>query len=297
MKVGFIGLGAMGFPMAANLVRKGVDVVAFDLDTAKTERLVSQGAHPAASALEAAQGRDVVFTMLPETRHVEQVVLGPDGILNAMKAGAILVDMSTIDPPGTDRVAAACADRGLRFSDCPVGRLVSHAERGESLFMIGGDDAVVAEIDPLLRAMGTAFYRCGPAGMGTRMKIVNNFMLLVTAQVVSESLVLGTKLGLSPELIKEVTAGTTATNGQLQIAFPSKVLKGDIEPGFTIDLTFKDLTLAMTAAAQSRIGLPVGAAAHAVVGAARASKYAGKDFSALLDYASDLAGIVPPRMA
>ncbi len=297
MKVGFIGLGAMGFPMAANLVRKGFDVSAFDIDPMKVARLAETGAHASSSAAGAAGGKNVVITMLPETRHVEQAVLGPNGILAAMDSGSILVDMSTIDPSGTDRVAVACAERGVRFSDCPVGRLVSHAERGESLFMIGGDDGVVAEIDPLLHAMGIAFYRCGAVGMGTRMKIVNNYMLLVTAQVVSESLVLGSKLGLSTEIIKEVTAGTTATNGQLQIAFPSKVLKGDIEPGFTLDLTFKDLSLAMTAAAQSRIGLPVGAAAHAVVGAARGTRFAGKDFSALLDYASDLAGIEPPRLA
>lgn len=295
MKIGFIGLGAMGFPMAANLVRKGFDVTAYDVEGSKVERLVAVGANPAASSVEAAKGKDVVFTMLPETRHVEQVVLGTDGILAAMASGTILVDMSTIDPMGTDRVAAACAKCGVSFSDCPVGRLVLHAEKGESLFMIGGDDETVGRIDPLLKAMGTAFYRCGPAGMGSRMKIVNNFMLLVTAQVVSESLVLGSKLGLSPELIKEVTAGTTATNGQLQIAFANKVLKGDIEPGFTLDLTFKDLTLAMNAAAQQRIGLPVGAAAHAVVGAVRGTKYAAKDFSALLDYASELAGIEPPR--
>ena len=296
MKVGFIGLGAMGFPMAANLVRKGFDVTAYDIDRSKIERLAAIGASQGASSVDAAKDKDVVCTMLPETRHVEQVVLGADGILAAMAPGAVLVDMSTIDPVGTDRVAAACADRGVGFSDCPVGRLVLHAEKGESLFMVGGDDETVARIDPLLRAMGTAFYRCGPAGMGSRMKIVNNFMLLVTAQVVSESLVLGSKLGLSPEIIKEVTAGTTATNGQLQIAFANKVLKGDIEPGFTIDLTFKDLSLAMAAAAQSRIGLPVGSAAHAVVGAARATKYAGKDFSALLDYASELAGITSPRL-
>lgn len=296
MKVGFIGLGAMGFPMAANLVRKGFDVSAFDIDPAKVSRLAEMGAHAGGSASTAASGKDVVITMLPETRHVEQVILGPSGILAAMDTGAILVDMSTIDPSGTDRIAVACAEHGVRFSDCPVGRLVSHAERGESLFMIGGDDEVVAEIDPLLQAMGTAFHRCGPVGMGNRMKVVNNYMLLVTAQVVSESLVLGAKLGLSTEIIKEVTAATTATNGQLQIAFPSKVLKGDIEPGFTLDLTFKDLSLAMAAAAQARIGLPVGAAAHAVVGAARGTKFAGKDFSALLDYASELAGIEPPRL-
>lgn len=296
MKIGFIGLGAMGFPMAANLVRKGFDVTAHDIERSKIARLVALGAQPAASSVETAMGKDVVFTMLPETRHVEQVVLGADGILPAMQSGTILVDMSTIDPAGTDRVAAACAAREIGFSDCPVGRLALHAER-ESLFMIGGDDETVARIDPLLKAMGTAFYRCGPAGMGSKMKIVNNFMLLVMTQVVSESLVLGSKLGLSPELIKEVTAGTTATNGQLQIAFANKVLKGDIEPGFTLDLTFKDLTLAMTAAAQHRIGLPVGSAAHAVVGAARGTKYAGKDFSALLDYASQLAGIEPPRFS
>jgi len=296
MRVGFIGLGAMGFPMAANLVRKGFDVTAFDIDRAKVDRLAALGAKGALCAVETAQEMDVVFTMLPETRHVEQVVLGPDGILAAMKRGAILVDMSTIDPDGTDRIAASCAAAGVGFSDCPVGRLVLHAEKGESLFMIGGDDTTVARIDPLLKAMGTAFYRCGSAGRGTRMKIVNNFMLLVTAQVVSESLVLGSKLGLTPEIIKEVTAGTTATNGQLQIAFANKVLKGDIEPGFTLDLTFKDLSLAMAAAAQQRIGLPVGAAAHAVVAAVRGTKYAGKDFSALLDYASELAGIEPPRL-
>jgi len=296
MKVGFIGLGAMGYPMAANLVRKGFAITAFDIDKAKLEKLVGQGAAGAASSADAARGHDVVFTMLPETRHVEQVVLGPEGILAVMSPGTILVDMSTIDPSGTDRIARACADRGIDFSDCPVGRLVSHAERGESLFMIGGEDEVVARVDPMLKAMGTAFYRCGPVGMGTRMKIVNNYMLLVTAQVVSESLVLGAKLGLTPEIIKEVTSGTTATNGQLQIAFPSKSLKGDIEPGFTLDLTFKDLSLAMTAAAQLRVGLPVGAAAHAVVGAARATPLAGKDFSALLDYAAGLADIPPPRL-
>lgn len=205
------------------------------------------------------------------------------------------MDMSTIDPSGTDRIGAACTEQGVAFTDCPVGRLVLHAERGESLFMVGGDDETFARVEPLLGAMGTAVYRCGPVGMGTRMKIVNNFMLLVTAEVVAESLVLGAKLGLSPELIKTVTAGTTATNGQLQIAFANKVLKGDIEPGFTLDLTFKDLGLAMNAAAEQRIALPVGAAAYSVVGATRATPYAAKDFSALLDYAASLAGIEPPR--
>lgn len=294
IKVAFIGLGAMGMPMASNLVRKGFDVAGFDVDAAKTRHLAMLGARASASVADAVATAEVVVTMLPATRHVETVVLGEDGVLAHMSPQAVLMDMSTIDPAGTDRVAAACAERGIAFTDCPVGRLVIHAERGESLFMVGGDDATFARIEPLLNAMGNSIHRCGAIGMGTRMKVVNNYMLLVTAQVVAESLVLGTKLGLSVDTIKAVTGATTANNGQLQIAFANKVLKGDIAPGFTIDLCYKDIGLAMAAAAEQRIGLPVGAAAHSVMGAARATPYASKDYSALLNYACDLAGIPAP---
>jgi 4-hydroxybutyrate dehydrogenase / sulfolactaldehyde 3-reductase len=293
-KIAFIGLGAMGMPMASNLVRKGFDVAGFDVDGTKIERLKTLGARAATSVADAVSAADVVVTMLPATQHVEAVVLGDDGVLAHMSRRAVLMDMSTIDPAGTDKVAAACAALGIAFTDCPVGRLVMHAERGESLFMVGGDDTTFARVEPLLLAMGNSIHRCGAIGMGTRMKVVNNYMLLVTAQVVAESVVLGSKLGLSVDTIKSVTGSTTATNGQLQIAFANKVLKGDIEPGFTIDLCYKDIGLAMAAAAEQRIGLPVGAAAYSVVGAARATPYAAKDYSALLNYACDLAGIAPP---
>jgi 4-hydroxybutyrate dehydrogenase / sulfolactaldehyde 3-reductase len=234
--------------------------------------------------------------MLPATAHVEAVVLGEGGVLAAMPAGAVLMDMSTIDPSGSDRVAAACAHAGVLFTDCPVGRLVSHAERGESLFMVGAEDETFERVKPLLEAMGTSIHRCGEPGMGSRMKVINNFMLLTTAQVVSEALVLGTKLGLDIEIMKAVTGSTTANNGQFQIALATKVLKGDTAPGFTIDLAFKDMGLAMSAAAEQRVGMPVGAAAYAVFGAARAGDYAKKDYSGLLDYACELAGVSPPRL-
>jgi 4-hydroxybutyrate dehydrogenase/sulfolactaldehyde 3-reductase len=284
----------MGMPMASNLVRKGFDTNGFDVDAKKIQQLATLGARAATSIADAVNGVDVVVTMLPATRHVETVVLGDDGVLAHMPGSAVLMDMSTIDPAGTDKVAAACVERAIAFTDCPVGRLVMHAERGESLFMVGGDDATFARVEPLLNAMGNSIHRCGATGMGTRMKVVNNYMLLVTAQVVAESLVLGTKLGLNVETIKSVTGATTANNGQLQIAFANKVLKGDIEPGFTIDLCYKDIGLAMAAAAEQRIGLPVGAAAYSVIGSARATAYASKDYSALLAYAYDLAGLHLP---
>jgi 4-hydroxybutyrate dehydrogenase/sulfolactaldehyde 3-reductase len=295
-KVGFIGLGAMGLPMASNLQRKGFDLNVYDVDPAKMDKLAALGARKAGSVAEASKGADVVVTMLPATPHVESVVLGADGVLANIDAGAVLMDMSTIDANGTDRVAKACADKGIAFTDCPVGRLVMHAERGESLFMVGADDATFAKVEPLLNAMGTAIHRCGGPGMGSRMKVINNLLLLTVAEVCAEAIALGTKLGLDIETMRDVTGATTAQNGQFHTLMVNKVLKGDIEPGFTIDLAFKDMTLAMTAAAEQRVGLPVGAAAHAVFGGARATQYASKDYSALLSLACDRAGVATPRL-
>jgi len=295
-KVGFIGLGAMGLPMASNLQRKGFELVAYDVDQAKVDKLAGLGASVAQTVAAASRGVDVVVTMLPATQHVEAVVLGPDGVLANIDPSAVLMDMSTIDANGTDRIAAACADKGVAFTDCPVGRLVLHAERGESLFMVGAEDAVFARVEPLLNAMGTAIHRCGPPGMGSRMKVINNFLLLTVAEVCAEAIALGTKLGLPIETMRDVTAATTAQNGQFHTLMVNKVLKGDVEPGFTIDLAFKDMGLAMTAAAERRMGLPVGAAAYAVFGGARAGAYAGKDYSALLELACERAGVETPRL-
>lgn len=295
-KIGFIGLGAMGLPMSSNLQRKGFAVTVFDIDDAKMDSVAALGATKAASIAEASRGQDIVITVLPATQHVEAVVLGDDGVLANIDAGGLLMDLSTIDAKGTDRVAAACAAKGISFVDAPIGRLALHAERGESLFMVGAEDADFARVEPALNAMGTDIFRCGKPGMGSRMKVINNFMLLSTAQIVAESLTLGTKLGLDIQTIHDVTGGTTARNGQFHVLMVNKALKGDIEPGFTIDLAFKDLTLAMNAAAENRVGLPMGAAAHAAFGAARATDYASKDYSALLNFACDNAGIEPPKM-
>lgn len=295
-RVGFIGLGAMGLPMASNLQRKGFALTVYDVVQAPMDKLAELGARKAASIAEATRGAEIVVTMLPATQHVEAVVLGEGGVLANIDSNAVLMDMSTIDAKGTDRLAKTCAERGIGFTDCPVGRLVMHAEKGESLFMVGASDAVYARVEPLLKAMGTTIYRCGAPGMGSRMKVINNFMLLSTAQIVAESLTLGTKLGLDIDIMRQVTGATTAQNGQFHVLMVNKVLKGDIEPGFTIDLAFKDMSLAMNAAAEQRVGLPVGAAAHAVYGGARATKYASKDYSSLLSLACDMASVQPPRL-
>jgi 4-hydroxybutyrate dehydrogenase/sulfolactaldehyde 3-reductase len=291
----FVGLGAMGLPMAKNLSSAGFAVVGHDLDPTRGAALVAAGGEVAASLTDAAPSATVVITMLPTGAHVK-AVLRDSGVLAALTPGSLVVDMSTIDPEETDALAAACAERGVQWADAPVGRLVSHAERGESLFMVGADDAAFARCLPLLRSMGTAIHRCGARGTGARMKLVNNLLAIASAQLTAEAMVLGASFGLEAEVMIEVAGGTTATNGQLVTNFPSKVLIGDVAPGFTIDLAYKDLTLALAAAGRMRLGLPVGAAAHAALGAARSGESAGRDFSALLDHAAAIAGIAPIRL-
>lgn len=294
--IAFIGLGAMGLPMASNLVRKNFSVVGFDLDRAKLDSLAALGARSADSVTAAVREATIVVTMLPAPPHVRSVILGADGVLANLRPGSLIIDMSTVDPQTTDDVAAACREKEIAFVDAPVGRLVSHAERGESLFMVGATDEGFTRAEPLLQAMGTTIHRCGPEGAGTRMKIVNNYLAVIGAQLTAEAILLGTKLGLPVDVMKTVSGGTTATNGQFQVNFATKVLKGDTAPGFTIDLAHKDLMLALAAAAQQRLGLPVGLAAAGALGAARGGAYATRDFSALLDYACDVAGVTPPRL-
>lgn len=296
-KTAFVGLGAMGQPMAANILRKGMKLTVHDIDPERMAPLHNLGAEFADSVADAARDAEVVITMLPNTPEVDQVLLQAGGVLETIGDGAVVMDMSTISPTGTDKAAAACAARGVAFIDAPVGRLASHAIAGESLFMVGcDDDAAFERVRPMLEAMGTVIHRCGGVGTGIRTKVVNNFLILCLTQVNAEALTLAARLGLDIATFKEVNAGTTGTNGQLHVNFASKVLTGDTEPGFKIDLAFKDMGLALEAAGDFRVGLPVGSAAHAVYGAARAGGYGGKDFSALLDYACALAGVDKVRL-
>lgn len=294
MKVGFIGLGRMGRPMASNLQRKGFSVTGFDLSEHGKAALVEVGGAAAATAADAAKDADVIFTMLPNSKDVLSVV--ENDIAPVAKKGAIIVDMSTIDPLVTDEIAALAAAKGLRFADSPVGRLAHHADHGESLFMVGATDEVFAEITPLLEAMGTTIHHCGPAGAGMRMKVVNNYLAVAAAQLNAETLTLSTRFGLDLEKTIEVLNGTTANNGHLKTGFPVKVLAGDIEPGFQIDLAHKDLGLALSAASAMKVPLSMGSAARECLQLARARGFGGKDFSGLLDAWCALADVQPPRL-
>ena len=296
-KIAFIGLGAMGGPMALNIIKKETNLFVFDIQKEKMKPHINLGAVPGENIKETVQDADIVITMLPSTENVKSVVMDNDGVLANVKPGTTILEMSTIAPTGTDEIYEACKTKDIDFIDAPVGRLVSHAISGDSLFMVGCDnEEAFKKVDPLLNAMGTTIIRCGNVGSGIRAKVVNNFQILSIAQITAEALTLAKKIGLDLDTFKEVNAGTTANNGQFHINFMSKVLQDDIEPGFTIDLAHKDMGLAIETANSFRVGLPAGSAVQAVYGQARSGKFAKKDFSALLDYACEIADVSPPRI-
>ncbi len=295
-RVGFIGLGRMGRPMATNLVKKGFGLAAWDINAAAVRTLAEAGAQAANGVPGVVEGSDVIVTMLPSGVEVEAIVAGADGIFAHAKPGQVVMDMSTVEPQVTDRLAAAAAKQGLGFVDAPVGRLASHADRGESLFMVGASDADFQKVLPLLQAMGTTIHHCGLPGTGMRTKLVNNYLAVVSCQLNAEALALSQRFGLDLEKTLEVIHGTTATNGQLKVNWASKVLIDDTAPGFTIDLAHKDLSLIIAAAQAEKVALPVAAAARDAFTMARQAGHGGNDFSAIVDWFCSVSGAPKPRL-
>lgn len=294
--VGFVGLGRMGRPMASNLSRKGFRLAVHDINRDAVAELELLQAKGVASVAEATRDSEIVVTMLPNSAVVTAVVAGEGGILQHAKRGTLIMDMSTVSPETTDALAAKAAEKGMAFVDAPVGRLAAHADRGESLFMVGASASDFERVKPLLEAMGNTIYHCGAVGTGTRTKLVNNLLAVASCQLNAEALALSQRFGLDLARTLDVLYGTTAVNGQLKVNWPAKVLKGDTAPGFAIDLAHKDLSLIIEAANSARVPMPMVAAAREAFSAARASGFGGQDFSAMVDALCASAGIEKPRL-
>lgn len=294
MRIGFIGTGTMGAPMARNIARGGHDVTAFDLDAGAVRALADAGIAAVASAREAAGGKDVVISMLPNSRHVEDLVFGPDGIADVLAPGGVYVDMSTIAPTVTQSIAHRLRERGLAMVDAPVGRQQQHAVEGKLLIMVGGAEADVARVRPILELMGDTIFHCGPCGAGGAMKVVNNFMSITINLAAAEALILAEKAGIDPDLARKVMLGTVAGQGHFGTTYPAKVLKGDLEPGFMIDLAHKDLGLAVDYARELGAPLDSGETARLRYDDARAAGRGRQDWSALYDFLRERTGLAQP---
>ena len=296
-KIGFIGLGRMGLPMAANIIKGGYEVYVYDVVASQLEAAIAKGGLGCSSIAEIAEKSDILITMLPNSAIVREVIFGSaDAILTHAKKGQLVMDMSTVSPETTDFVARCCAEKEIDFIDAPVGRLASHADMGQSLFMVGGTEAGYQRVLPLLELMGSDIFHCGAQGAGTRTKLVNNFLAISYCQMNAEALSLASGFGLDLDSTLDVLYGTTAVNGQLKIAWPAKVLSDDKAPGFTIDLAHKDLSLVVEAANTQAVSMPMAAAAREAFNLARSRGFGGDDFSAMLDVHCDLNQLEAPRL-
>jgi 3-hydroxyisobutyrate dehydrogenase len=255
-RIGFIGLGAMGGPMAKNLVKKGFGLTVFDVVTEKMEPLKGVGAEGAASCKEVAEKCPIIITMLPSSPHVNEAVLGPKGIFEGIREGSVLIDMSTIDPITTREIARILEEKGAEMLDAPVARGVPAAVAGTLVIYVGGKKEVFDRHREILAAMGTDIYHVGNIGTGEVVKIVNNLMVAVTTCALAEAMVLGVKAGVKPDILFEALSSGSGNSFVLQNHYKNNVMKDKFEEGvFPVDYMLKDLNLALSTGNQLRVPL------------------------------------------
>ena len=253
--VAFVGLGIMGAPMAGQLLEAGYPLAVFNRTAAKAEPLRARGARVASSVADCVRDADVVLTMLPDTPDVVAVLDGPEGAIAKAKPRAVLLDMSTISPVATKRLAEQAASRGLGYVDAPVSGGQKGAQDATLSIMVGGSDADVARVRPILEKLGKTITHLGPVGNGQVAKACNQIVVGVTIQALAEAFVLGKKAGLDPAALARVLAGGLARCGVLETRGP-RILADDYAPGFRVRLHHKDLTVALETAAANGVPLP-----------------------------------------
>jgi 3-hydroxyisobutyrate dehydrogenase len=289
-RIGFIGVGTMGLPMATNLLKKGFAVTAYDLNAAAVNAAVAAGMTAAASAAEAVAGADIVITMLPSSPHVESAYMGDGGVVNAARKGTLCVDMSTIDPAASRRVAAAAAERGVRFVDAPVSGGTPRATDGTLAIMVGASPEDFQAALPALQAMGANVFHVGPVGSGEVAKLCNNLIAGVAAVAVSEAFRIAEGFGVDPKVVTDVIAKSSGNTWLMEHMHPVPGLvaraasTNGYAPGFMTDLMCKDVGLAVDAARALRIPVFVAPAAQQVYRLASSHGLGRRDFTSVYTF-------------
>ncbi len=287
-KVGFIGLGIMGGPMAKNLMEADHELVLYNRTREKAEELAGDGAAGvAASPREVAEGSDIVVTMLPDSPQVREVVTGENGVLEGLKEGALVVDMSTISPVVTEELAEKVKEKGASMLDAPVSGGDVGAIEGTLSIMVGGEEGDFERARPLFDVMGKTVTHVGPTGAGQVTKAANQIVVALTIEAVSEALVLGSRGGVSPEKILDVLGGGLAGNKVMEVK-REKFLSHTFDPGFRSELHHKDLGIALAAGREYGVALPVTAIVDQMLLSMKRKGWGGEDHSALLRVIEDL---------
>jgi 3-hydroxyisobutyrate dehydrogenase len=281
MQLGFIGVGNIGTPMCRHLIEAGHTVIAYDVQSTHLARIVSLGAQSAESPKAVAQQCDIVFSSLPGPREIEQVVLGSDGIVEAARPGLIYIDLSTNFPPVAQRLCATLAAKGVTMLDAPVSGGVVGAEQGTLAVMVGGDAQAFTTCRPLLEHIGARIFHVGASGSGCVAKLINNMLAFVNSVAACEGMLLGTKAGVDPQMLHDIIQSSSGASWAMR-QFPQKVFVGDFTPGFTIDLAFKDLRLALEMGDELSVPLLMGSVCINVMRQARANNHGGDDLAGLM---------------
>ena len=285
--IGLIGLGLMGRPMAANLLKAGYSLTVWNRTAARAEALVKQGARFAATPRIVAATSDVLLTIVSDPPALEEVLWGSpgksDGALEGLRRGAVYVDSSTVSPALARRIADTCGERGVRFLDAPVTGGTWGAEKGELVFMVGGEASTLKEVEPVLAAMGKRWFHLGPHGAGQTIKLAMNVILALQVEALAEALALVTSTGLAGEKLVEVLQSSMGRSGVLDVKAPM-LLGEDFPASFPLRLMHKDLSLALELGNQLGVVLPATAAARETYGAVKVRSDDDPDFAAVMRF-------------
>ena len=289
-KIGFIGLGIMGKPMAMNLLKAGYALTVYDIVPERVKELVAAGAKAAASSRDVAKQSEIVITMLPNSPHIKEAVLGAGGILEGAKSGTILIDMSSIAPLASKEIAEKVAQKGVAMLDAPVSGGEPKAVDGTLAIMVGGPQETFDQVKDILAVMGASVTRVGEIGSGNITKLANQIIVALNIAAMSEAMVLAAKAGVDPEKVFEAIRGGLAGSAVLNAKMPM-VLKGNFKPGFRIELHIKDLANALDTAHEVGVPLLLSSSIMEVMQALKADGKAADDHSGIIQFYEKLAKV------
>jgi 2-hydroxy-3-oxopropionate reductase len=289
-KIGFIGLGIMGNPMAKNLIKAGHELTVYDIVAEKVDDVVKAGAKAGSSSNDVAAQSDIVITMLPNSPEVKEVVLGPDGVLEGAKSGTILIDMSSIAPLASQEVSAQAGEKGVAMLDAPVSGGEPKAVDGTLALMVGGPEKVFEQVKDILAVMGASVTRVGEIGSGNTTKLANQIIVALNIAAMSEAMVLATKAQVDPERVFQAIRGGLAGSTVLDAKMPL-VLDGNFKPGFRIELHIKDLANALDTAHELGVPVPLSGVVMEAMQALRVDGKGGDDHGGIVQFYEKLAQV------
>ena len=291
-KVGFIGLGTMGKPMAANLIKEGYELAVYDLNPDPVKNLADQGARAALSCADAATDADTIILILQADPQVKEAVLGEKGVLEGAKQGATLIDMTSLSPHTARLIAEEAAKKGLKFLDAPVSGGNIGAEKGTLTIMVGGEKDVLETQRDLLEVMGETIFHVGGVGMGETVKMANQILVAVHTEAMVEAFVLAVKLGADPQVVFDVLKVSAGGSWILENRMPNYIMPHNFtQPGFAMDLLRKDIGIALDTAKLEKVPIPLVAQVFQTLSIASASGRSEQDFSAIVEIFEEWAGV------